>query len=115
MTFKYEMSEKIKIIAQPALIKKGKDGGGVLEFGTEVVTKADGSIAALLGASPGASTSASIMVELINTCFKDKVQSPEWQKKIKEMIPSYGLKLNDHPELSDEIRKETAETLDLFN
>ena len=97
------------------VIKKGKDGGGVLEFGTEVVTKADGSIAALLGASPGASTSASIMLQLINTCFKDKVQTPEWQEKIKTMIPSYGIKLNENPQISDEIRKDTAKTLDLFN
>ncbi|HLA56697.1 MAG TPA: malate:quinone oxidoreductase, partial [Flavobacterium sp.] len=96
------------------VIKKGEDGGGVLEFGTEVVTKEDGSLAVLLGASPGASTSASIMLGLIEKCFKE-AKSPEWQSKLKEMIPSYGQTLNDKPELSDKIRKETAETLKLVN
>ena len=96
------------------VIKKGKDGGGVLEFGTEVVTKEDGSLAVLLGASPGASTSASIMLELIKKCFKES-NSAEWQAKLKEMIPSYGQTLNDKPDLSDRIRKETAEILKLAN
>ncbi|RTY92381.1 malate:quinone oxidoreductase [Flavobacterium sp. GT3R68] len=97
------------------VIKKDVDGGGVLEFGTEVVTKADGSLAVLLGASPGASTATSIMMDLLQRCFKDKINTPEWQSKLKEMIPSYGQKLNDNPALSDEIRKETASVLKLTN
>ncbi len=96
------------------VIKKGPDGGGVLEFGTEVVTKADGSLAVLLGASPGASTSASIMLELIRKCFPQS-KSAEWQTKLTEMIPSYGQTLNDNPELSDKIRAQTAATLNLTN
>lgn len=96
------------------VIKKGEDGGGVLEFGTEVVTKADGSLAVLLGASPGASTSASIMLGLIGKCFP-QAASAQWQNKLKEMIPSYGQTLNDKPELADEMRKYTAETLKLAN
>ncbi|HEX9979258.1 MAG TPA: malate:quinone oxidoreductase [Flavobacterium sp.] len=95
------------------VIKKGKDGGGVLEFGTEVVTKEDGSLAALLGASPGASTSASIMLELIKKCFTEKAKSPDWQQKLKEMIPSFGRSLNNDPELLQEIRKYTSETLQI--
>jgi malate dehydrogenase (quinone) len=97
------------------VIKKDENGTGILEFGTEVVTKADGSIAALLGASPGASTSASIMLEMIKKCFKEKVGTPEWQKKLKEMIPSYGQSLNQNPQLLDDIRKYTSETLKLQN
>lgn len=97
------------------VIKKDKEGGGVLEFGTEVVTKADGSLAVLLGASPGASTATSIMMDLLQRCFKDKINTPEWQSKLKEMIPSYGQKLNDNPTLSDEIRSETASVLKLTN
>ncbi|RZJ25731.1 MAG: malate:quinone oxidoreductase, partial [Flavobacterium sp.] len=96
------------------VIKKNEDGGGELEFGTEVVSKADGSLAVLLGASPGASTSASIMLGLLKKCFK-QTESPEWQAKLKEMIPSYGQTLNDKPELSDEIRKQTSAALKLFN
>jgi malate dehydrogenase (quinone) len=96
------------------VIKKGKEGGGVLEFGTEVVTKADGSLAVLLGASPGASTSASIMVDLIKKCFP-KSSSEEWQRKFQEMIPSYGKSLNENPALADELRRSTAETLKLVS
>ncbi|WP_262251474.1 malate:quinone oxidoreductase, partial [Escherichia coli] len=76
------------------IIKKDAEKGGVLQFGTEVVTSADGSISALLGASPGASTAAPIMLHLIEKAFADKVATPEWQERLKEIIPSYGQKLN---------------------
>jgi malate dehydrogenase (quinone) len=61
----------------------------VLEFGTEIIHAADGSIAALLGASPGASTSVGIMLELLEKCFPSEMQSKAWQKKLKQMIPLY--------------------------
>ncbi len=96
------------------VIKKDEHGGGILEFGTEVVTKDDGSLAVLLGASPGASTSASIMIGLLEKCFA-QTASPAWKNKLREMVPSYGQKLNDNPELSDEIRAFTAKTLKLTN
>jgi malate dehydrogenase (quinone) len=70
---------------------------------TEVITTADGSLSVLLGS--GASTAVSIMIDLVGRCFKDKLATTEWQAKIKEMIPSYGMQLNDNPVLSDEIRK----------
>ena len=95
------------------VIKKDPVKGGVLEFGTEVVSAADGSIAALLGASPGASTAVSIMVDLIGRCFKTQMQSAEWQNKMKEMIPSFGKKLGSEPELSGKIREETSKVLGL--
>lgn len=97
------------------VIKKDEHGKGVLEFGTEVVTKADGSLAVLLGASPGASTAASIMFDLLKKCFSDKVNTPEWQSKLKKMIPSYGQTLNDKPELLEQVRKHTSEILKLKN
>lgn len=95
------------------VIKKDPEHGGVLEFGTEVVSAADGSIAALLGASPGASTAVSIMLDLLHRCFKTEMSSPEWQAKLKEMIPSYGKKLTDDPALCDEIRNWTNNVLKL--
>ena len=95
------------------IIKKDPEHGGVLEFGTEVVSAADGSIAALLGASPGASTAVSIMLDLLNRCFKTEMTSPEWQAKLTEMIPSYGQKLSDNPALCEEIRNWTNGTLKL--
>ena len=97
------------------VIKRDKKEGGILEFGTEVITTADGSLSVLLGASPGASTAVSIMVDLIGRCFKDKLATSEWQEKLKIMIPSYGQQLNDNPALSEEIRKHTAEVLKLNN
>ena len=95
------------------VIKKDARRGGVLEFGTEVVTAADGSVAALLGASPGASTSVPIMIQLIERCFKDKAQTDAWQSKLKEMIPSYGQSLAKDAELSTLTRARTTKALGL--
>lgn len=95
------------------VIKKDDEEGGVLEFGTEVVSAADGSIAALLGASPGASTAVSIMLDLLNRCFPEQLATEAWQQKLKEMIPSYGQVLADNPQLGQELRKHTSEVLGL--
>lgn len=73
------------------IIKKDAKDGGKLQFGTEVVTSKDGSLAALLGASPGASTSVSIMIEVLQKCFPDLYISEAWQTKFKEMIPGHDL------------------------
>jgi malate dehydrogenase (quinone) len=95
------------------VIKKDPVQGGILEFGTEVVSAKDGSIAALLGASPGASTAVSIMLNLLSLCFKKRVQSEEWQNKLKLMVPSYGRSLAQEADLLDEIRSRTTEVLRL--
>ncbi|MDH2436273.1 malate dehydrogenase (quinone) [Pokkaliibacter sp. MBI-7] len=95
------------------IIKKDPQKGGILQFGTEVVSSADGSIAALLGASPGASTAAPIMLEVLQKNFKDKVATPEWQAKLKQIIPSYGEHLNGNIELTNKIRAYTSSTLGL--
>lgn len=94
------------------VIKDTEAGGkGTLQFGTEVVSAADGSIAALLGASPGASTAVHVMLEIINRCFPQHVK--EWEPKLKEMIPSYGVSLVNNPELLKEIHATTAQALGL--
>lgn len=95
------------------VIKKDPVEGGILEFGTEVVSAKDGSIAALLGASPGASTAVSIMLNLLGLCFKDKFHSEEWQNKVKTMIPSYGKSLAADPVLLANVRKWTSSILGL--
>ncbi|MFC4991655.1 malate dehydrogenase (quinone) [Rubritalea tangerina] len=77
------------------IIKKDPEVGGKLQFGTEVVASQDGTIAALLGASPGASTSVSIILEVLERCFADEVSSAAWQKGLKEMVSSYGEVLAD--------------------
>lgn len=92
-------------------MKKDPKKGGVLQFGTEVVTSKDGTIAGLLGASPGASTAVSIMLGLLQTCFPDRIA--EWEPRLRELIPSYGEKLNPRPEIAAEVLSETAETLAL--
>jgi malate dehydrogenase (quinone) len=94
------------------VIKDTKEGGkGTLQFGTEVVCAADGSIAALLGASPGASTVVHVMLEVLEKCFPQHMM--EWELKIKEMIPSYGVSLVENPDLLQEIHTSTAQTLGL--
>jgi len=90
--------------------RKGRFGG-VLQFGTEVVTHADGSLGGLLGASPGASTAAPIMVKLLERCFPAKMAG--WDGTLKELIPSLGHTLNDDPALLDEVRTVTDAALKL--
>lgn len=93
------------------VIKDTPAGKGTLQFGTEVVSAADGSIAALLGASPGASTAVHVMLEVLEKCFPGHMM--EWAPKIREMIPSFGLSLEEHPELLEEIQASTSKTLGL--
>jgi malate dehydrogenase (quinone) len=95
------------------VIKKDAKKKGVLEFGTEVVSSSDCSLAALLGASPGASTAVKIMLGLLQKCYKSKMESPEWKNKLKQMIPSYGESLNKNPELCKNSRARSKEILKL--
>ena len=95
------------------VIKKDEDQGGVLEFGTEVVVAEDGTIAALLGASPGASTAVAIMLGLVPKCFKESSQLPEWKNKLKEMVPSYRRFLRDSDELINVSRTYSHDVLGL--
>ncbi|MBV4534941.1 MULTISPECIES: malate dehydrogenase (quinone) [Pseudomonas] len=95
------------------IIKHDEDKGGVLKLGTEVVTSQDRSIAGLLGASPGASTAAPIMLTVLETVFKEKVATPEWQAKLHQIVPSYGTKLNDSPAAVQKEWNYTSEVLQL--
>ena len=94
------------------IIKDTEAGGkGTLQFGTEVISASDGSIAALLGASPGASTAVHIMLQVIENCFPQYLN--EWEPKIKEMVPSYGASLVDNLDLLEEVQKLSNEALRL--
>jgi malate dehydrogenase (quinone) len=94
------------------VIKDTPAGKGTIQFSnTEIVHASDRSLAALLGGSPGASTSVSDMLKLIEVCFPQQLNA--WKPKIKEMIPSYGEKLSDKPELIAEIQSWTKRVLDL--
>ncbi|MGV9194537.1 malate:quinone oxidoreductase [Microbacterium sp. MC2] len=108
-TAKDEDWELIQAGQRAQVMKKDPDKGGVLQFGTEVVTSADGSIAALLGASPGASTAASIMLNLLSTCFPDRIEG--WKPTLTELIPSYGQTLNTDPDFAAASLRRTAAAL----
>jgi malate dehydrogenase (quinone) len=93
------------------VIKKDPEEGGVLEFGTELVSSADGSIATLLGASPGASTAVDIMLKLLKKCFAEEFETESWQSKIKEMIPSFGKNIMEDEKLFNEITEKCNHSL----
>jgi malate dehydrogenase (quinone) len=90
------------------VIKHGK-----LEFGTEVVTAADGTLAALLGASPGASVAVQAMINIVERCFRERMQDAGWQLRMKDMIPSYGQSLIENADLLRSVRARTLSTLGL--
>ncbi|HEY5742465.1 MAG TPA: malate:quinone oxidoreductase, partial [Terrimicrobiaceae bacterium] len=95
------------------IIKKDPERGGILQFGTEVVSSEDGSIAALLGASPGASTSVSIMLQLLQRCYKEQMATDFSQAKLREMIPSFGKSLAKDAKLSQELTSQSNRILQL--
>lgn len=84
---------------------------GSLEFGTSLINNQEGNIAGVLGASPGASITPSIMLELLERCFGEHMI--EWADKIYEMIPSYGTNLSKDKKLYDELWDFTEKTLQL--
>ena len=95
------------------VIKKDKKEGGVLEFGTEMVVSEDGTVAALLGASPGASTAVAVMMSILSRCFKKEIQTEVWQNKIREMVPSLGESLAQNEKLVVQTRQRTSKVLGL--
>lgn len=95
------------------IIKKDPTHGGILQFGTELVTAADGSLTAMLGASPGASTAVAIMVKVIERCFAEELKTAAWMRKMQQLIPSYGHSLADDADLLRKVRAETAEALNI--
>ena len=95
------------------IIKKDPTHGGILEFGTELVGAADGSIIAMLGASPGASTAVWIMIQVVERCFAEKLKAGGWSAKLQEMIPSYGQSLVENAALCQQVRAETAAVLNI--
>lgn len=84
---------------------------GVLEFGTEVVSTRDGTLAGLLGASPGASTAVSIMLDVMERCFPSEY--PAWRPRLRELIPTEGVALSENPTLLEEIQASTDRVLQL--
>ena len=93
------------------IIKPFKKIGGKLEFGTEVVWSDDATLAALMGASPGASTSVYSMLKVIEKSFKGRINSTVWKNTIEKMVPSYYQDLSKQPSLFNKTRLSTYKTL----
>ncbi|HWD61263.1 MAG TPA: malate:quinone oxidoreductase [Humibacter sp.] len=110
-TAKGEDWELITAGQRVQVMKKDAQHGGVLQFGTEVVAASDGSIAGLLGASPGASTAVPIMLDVLQKCFPK--QWPTWEPKLAELIPTMGTTLNDRPKEAARVQAETSKALGL--
>lgn len=100
----YEAGQRAQVI------KPGK-GGGSLQFGTEVISSDDGTIAGLLGASPGASVSVSVMLDVLAKLYPDQFSS--WSGELKGLIPSFGKKLNQSPAEAKRTLSSTAKVLKL--
>ncbi|MET0327748.1 MAG: malate dehydrogenase (quinone) [Luteimonas sp.] len=94
------------------VIKRDPDKGAILQFGTEIVTDADGSIAALLGASPGASTSPKIMLDVLRRAYPEQMDGA-WRDRIHDIVPSFGQTLNTDIALTNRIRGMTSRALQL--
>ncbi|WKD59081.1 Malate:quinone oxidoreductase [Corynebacterium caspium DSM 44850] len=84
---------------------------GSLEFGTVLISSFEGSIAGLLGASPGASIAPAAMIKLLERCFGEHMI--DWADKLYELVPSYGQRLTRSPKLFTEQWERTQKVLRL--
>jgi malate dehydrogenase (quinone) len=96
------------------IVKRDAQHGGILQFGTEIVSASDGSLAAMLGASPGASVTVWIMLDVLKRCFNNELNNG-WGSKLTEMIPSFGQSLIENAALCTAVRANTASILNLEN
>ena len=96
---------------QRVQIIKREQGRGVLKFGTEVLCSNDGSLSAVLGASPGASIAASVALQVVERCFKDRLS--QWQERLREIFPSYGINLREDRQAVYNSRARTTKALQL--
>ncbi len=97
--------QRVQVIARDA------SGRGRLQFGTELVVSPGNDLAGLLGASPGASTAVPVMIRLLQQAFPDRC--PRWQEQLRELVPSLGREMNTNEDWALELRRQTAEALDL--
>ena len=104
---------ELAVAGQRVQIIKQVNGRGSLQMGTEVVSSADGTLAALLGASPGASTAVDTMLQVLQRCMGERLASEAWQQKLKALIPSWGEELGSSAERLDQIRQRSNGLLGL--
>jgi malate dehydrogenase (quinone) len=104
---------KLSVAGQRVQIIKRTAEGGRLQMGTEVVSAQDGSLAVLLGASPGASTAVTIMLEVLQRCWSKRMASESWQQRLRKLLPSYGRDPNFDPLLLLDMRQRSNALLGL--
>ncbi len=104
---------ELAVAGQRVQIIKRINGRGSLQMGTEVVNSADGSLAALLGASPGASTAVQTMLELLQRCWPERFGSSAWQQQLRALIPGWGMDLAQDPDRLRAMRAHTDAALGL--
>lgn len=104
---------RLAVAGQRVQVIKKDEHGGKLEFGTEIISARDNTLAALLGASPGASTAVSIALDLLVDCFPERMETAAWKEKLAVMIPSYGHRLADDVELARRVRAASHAALGL--
>ena len=102
----YEAGQRAQVIAP-----KGKLG--TLQFGTQVISSADRTISGLLGASPGASVSAKVMLDVLTQLEPELARKQ--QSQIEKMIPTYGRPINSDSSLAKKTLSSTAKALKLTN
>ncbi|MBX9754483.1 MAG: malate dehydrogenase (quinone), partial [Pseudomonadaceae bacterium] len=95
------------------IIKKDEKNGGILQFGTELVASKDGSLAALLGASPGASVTVSIMLDLLARCFPEQLRSEQWQSRLQAIFKATAKTLETDAELYRSVQAQSDQVLGL--
>ncbi|EOM76027.1 malate:quinone oxidoreductase [Rhodococcus rhodnii LMG 5362] len=99
------------VAGQRVQVIRPKGRSGVLEFGTAVINSEDGTIAGLLGASPGASTAVPAMLDVLERCFPREFES--WRPTLAEMVPSLGVKLSNDPALFEQVWNWSSSVLEL--
>ena len=105
---------ELKVAGQRVqIIKRDKEQGGVLEFGTDVVHSKDGKITALLGASPGASTAVHIMLEVLRIAFPEKIESEEYREKLNKMIPFWDKDVREDEAYFKQVQEKCSKNLEL--
>jgi malate dehydrogenase (quinone) len=104
---------ELAVAGQRVQIIKQIAGRGVLQMGTEVVSSADGSLAALLGASPGASTAVQTMVEVLRRCWSERFAGSGWQQQLRALIPSWATDLGADQGQLDALRQRSNAALGL--
>lgn len=107
--------QRVQTIAPHASSGWFKHEEGRLHFGTELVSSADRSLVALLGASPGASTAAFIALEVLQRCFAERLTDDAWLPRLKAIIPTFGIDLKQDAEACRRSRAQTAALLRIEN